>query len=103
MTLLPKRSCPHCHQPTIPRWHAWLGSALTKPIVCNNCGATLVRVIDRWDTIVPLAPVVGILLFLYLSGWEPTEPMIWLVAAVGGLLSICMWLHTIRYKEVKPE
>jgi hypothetical protein len=93
------RHCPHCQQPTIPAWHAWLGTAFSKPITCTNCASTLVRKIDMYDTSFML-PMMIVIVVMSHKDYLDTTPrdILWFMLACSGFAGICLWLHTIRYK-----
>jgi hypothetical protein len=96
------RHCPHCHHPTIPWWHAHLGSVFSKPIICTNCHSTLVRVIGLSE-VIAMAPLVVIMVVLYYEDYPSMQDgLLWLLMTCGFFIGMCLWSHTVRYK-VKPN
>jgi hypothetical protein len=95
------RHCPHCHHPTIPAWHAHLGSLFSKPIICPNCHSTLVRVIGPAEAVSTI-PFLAVAVFLgYESDLSFPPAVIWFLSGGAALAGMCLWSHFIRYK-VKP-
>jgi hypothetical protein len=94
------RHCPHCHQPTIPARHAYLGQLLSKPYTCPNCHSVLVRKFGILEMTI-VAPLLA--LSVALAHWD-AEPLgfVLFVVSLASLGGLCLWLHTIRY-EVKSD
>jgi hypothetical protein len=93
------RHCPHCQQPTIPAWHAYLGSVFSKPITCPVCHSTPVRKIDMYDASFMLPMVIVEVFMFHRDYWDVTPPgLVWFMLGCSGLAGMCLWLHTIRYK-----
>lgn len=94
------RHCPHCHHPTIPAWHAHLGSLFSKPIICPNCRSRLVRVIGPPEAIA-MIPMLALAVFLGHESDVSFPPVvIWFLSGGASLFGLCLWSHFVRYKVI---
>ncbi len=95
-----KRMCPHCHELTIPRLHAWRVMAWNPTITCSNCGTRLKLVFGRDYGLPTLACAIPAFANIFFD----VHPMsaVYFFLVFGGLFSLCLQELFIRYVEVAP-